>query len=436
MKTKIKGTVFTLLLSGAGILAMAGCGHKNPSFNKPYRAEVLTLNSVDALGNENWSVEEKELATLEKPDSLEGAHFKVILGGTIEINSNVGSLVEGKSRSENSSGFFRFSSRNGVMVGRDTTSLLALSTFYAFEQVVMKVKETTGFEPTDLIGNSKESYKIFLEPALVDAHSDKKAVLIPKLNAAFNPFSDEFYFFRRSELEVHPFSANIKVIAHEFGHALFKKAFFKGKNDFCVSATQQEIAQRLSDKFFAGRFTNEFAISGLNEGYADFNSYVMTSSPRVLSGAVAGTNDASRALNGPDFTFNQLPSEAVCSGAFYCIGTLFARSLYSAAQTYAAGSKELMAFSRRINEAITATPDILNLPPARDILPSPSASSAQCKRSQKISLSYDGAMTSAFLHAFLKSFPEGEEKSKLCTSFAKFFGDSGFNKEARSVCPS
>jgi hypothetical protein len=427
-------------LNAAGIKvtmfsALVGCSYETPNFARPYRAEVLSLSSVDALGHESWTVEEKELTTLENPHSLEGSLFKLFLGGTIEINSNVGSLVEGKSRDNASKGLLRLTSRNGAIVGRDTTAFLALSAFYSFEQVMKKTKDATGFEPSEL-KNNNEPFHIFLEPALIDGKTAKQAVIIPKLNAAFNPFSDEFYFFRRSELELRPFSANIKVIAHEFGHALFKKAFFKGQNDFCVPGTQQEFNQRLNDKYFAGRFSNEFAISGLNEGFADFNSYVMSSSPRVLSGAVLGANDESRALDGPEFTFSQIPSGSVCTGSFYCIGTLFARALYSIALPFSQGSDELMALSRRITAAITAVPNNLALSPASDILPVPSLSSAQCKRAQSISLNYDGAVTSAFLAAFLKAFPEGQEKTKLCSTFIQLFGDYGFIKEARGVCQS
>ncbi len=423
-----------LLAACFSSILITSCAAEQAQVNKPYRAEILKFIPSSTTSGESWVVAEQELATLENLDTLEGSFFSMTLGGLIKINSNIGSLIDASSNSSPVRANLRYTTKNGVIVPRDTTTLLALSSYFAFEQTLAVLKESTGIDPNELKKNINGPYRIYFEPSLTERDENESAFLTPKLNAAFNPESNDFYLFRRSELESIPFSANIKVISHEFGHALFKNSFNANNAEICRTS-EEEMNARMADKFFSGRWSNEYAISGINEGFSDFNSYIVTSSTNVFTDSLPGFSSESRSLNGPAFVFSQLTNDIVCSGRFYCIGTLFARALYGVAQSYKNRS-DLMAFSRRVYSALEKSRENLRASPAKDILPMPSKEAATCIRRSKLSLSYDGAITSAFLAAFLQSFSAGEEKKNLCENLKNLFGNYGFSQEARIVCES
>ncbi len=47
-----------------------------------------------------------------------------------------------------------------------------------------------------------------------------------KLNAAYLPGQSQFLLFQRSAIEQIPLAANLQVISHEFGHAVFDYVLF------------------------------------------------------------------------------------------------------------------------------------------------------------------------------------------------------------------
>ncbi|NBO38848.1 hypothetical protein EBU99_09720 [bacterium] len=415
-------------------IAIAGCADLQTSPDRPYKAQVLHFEPQSTGNSSGWSVQERTLSTLEDLNSLKGRYFQILPGGTLQITSTVGSLITGTGSASSSSDALRYNIKNGVIVPRDTTTLLALSSFHAFEQTFSSLKETTGLEPEAFSEQVGGRYRIFFEPVISLSDSGETAQISLKLNAAFNPESDNFFLFKRSEIEQIPLAANFKVIAHEFGHAIFKRAFFKQKNEVCLNTNDETKISRQTDKFFPGRFAVEYAISGLNEGFADFMSAMMTGEADVLTGSFPGDGPTSRSLTSTRFTFADLSRDSLCSGKFYCIGTLFARALYKTAQLYGDDKSSLYAFSRRVYRAIDQTSENLAQSSARDILPIPSTEAIFCKRSESVRLAYDGLLTSAFLAAFLQGFSAGNEKSQLCAQLVSAFGSFGFTLEARGGC--
>jgi hypothetical protein len=415
-------------------LLVVGCGQDIEQPMKPYRAQVIDHIPATNERSESFSIATRELSMLDDIESLRGPYFSVNLGSVIKINSNVGSLVSAQLDSTTGSSKMRYATKNGVIVPRDTSSLLALSSFYAFEKTLSTLKLSTGLDPQTLKEKINGSFNLYFEPSLVEGEDTGRSVYTLKFNAAFNPENNQFYLFRRSEIETIPFSANIKVISHEFGHALFKTSFHQNKTEICNSATTSEVKARRGDKFFPGRWNLEYAISGLNEGFADFHSYVVTSSKNVFSELSPAITNSSRSLTGAAFTFAQLGNDRVCSGRFYCIGTLFARALYNVGRQYTNNQAELMAFSRRVYTALEKTQEFMRAAPAKDILPWPTQDVVSCLRRDKPVLSYDGAVTSGFLAAFLQSFATREERKMLCASLADLFGSEGFSESARVVC--
>jgi hypothetical protein len=431
-KTKMIAKKFFFL---AAAFIATSCGTVRKA-DQPYRAQVIHFLPSSVVSAGRWNVSEQLLSTLEDPDLLRGKYFEILSGRKLTIDSTVGSIVSGKISGITPRNPIRYSMDKGVMVPRDTTTLLMFSSFHAFEQVFEKLEAAVGITPDAFKQNLGNRVQIFFEPT-IDAQDNASETRVSiKTNAAFNADADNFILFRRSFLEDIPLAANTKVLAHEFGHALFKTSFYNRKNDKCVRLDDEKTAERAKNKFFAGRLETEYAISGFNEGYSDFNSYIMTGDTNPLEGSLSVGNINSRALNGKPFYFYQLSSEALCDGRFYCIGTLFARALYKVASKFQTQSDEQFAFSRRIFSALGTTLNFMKEEPSAGIYPEPSDDVTKCARRDSFSLTYDSKVTSAFLAAFLKGLPSGDEKLELCDAFAELFGTAGFTKEARTVCES
>lgn len=427
---------FFLLKTIIILTTLSSCSKKNYSADVPYRAQVLHFTPGDGSTPGRWDMSEQVLASLEDPDWLKGTYFEIMTGRNLTISSSVGSLISGQVIGANNQSPTRFIIKNGALIPRDTTTLLLFSTFHAFEQVFEKIEASTGIKPESLTNAIGGRYQILFEPTVDERVDDSQTRISLKMNAAFNPDANNFILFRRSQGEDIPIAANVKVLAHEFGHTLFKYSFFGQRNEICRFKDADSANERLANKFFSGRLTNEYAISGLNEGYADFISYVMTGETNPLEGSFSEFDISSRALNGPEFIFSQLTDSNICRGKFYCIGTLFARSLYRITTKYKPGSVELLSFSKKAFSSLSSLEKNLKEGIGSTIMPFPTRDAARCLRQDKTNISYDGAITGAFLAAFLQGLPPGEEKTNLCREFEYRFGDVGFPKEVRGVCDS
>ncbi len=417
-------------------LSLTGCQESEKKPTAPYKAQVIHFQPSDNSNTGRWTIGEQLLQTLEDPDTLKGNLFEIVAGRKLTIDFTVGSIVSGRISGTEDVNPIRYSLKNGVIVPRDTTTLLMFSSFHAFERVFDRLEPVTGLANDALKKVIGGRYQILFEPTIDAQTTGVETRVSLKTNAAFNSESDNFILFRRSQLEDIPIAANMKVIAHEFGHALFKNSFFEQKNDTCPFNDSAGASERQKNKFFQGRLSTEYSITGLNEGFADFVSYMMTGDVNPLEGSISFKNVESRSLVGQPFYFYQLVSDASCDGKFYCIGTLFARALYKVASQYPKNSTEQLAFSRRVFSALGSTVKNLKQEPALSLLPEPTRDISECKRSSTVSLTYDGKVAGAVLAAFLAGWPAGPEKAALCVSLAELFGTSGFPKEARSVCES
>ena len=376
---------------------------------------------------------EQELPTLEAVETLDGSHFQIKLGGTMALNSAVGSLLNTEDISETQPPQLRFLKRNGVIIPRDSTTFYALSTFHAFEKILESLKKTTSLEISDYLKSTNGKFKIRFEPSFRLAIPEGTATITYKFNAAFDPLSNQFVLFKRSEVETVPFSNNIKVLAHELGHGLFKKAFFLDNYTLCSKPTAEEEQERKKDKFFPGRFESEFVISGINEGYSDFFSYMVTSA-ELTSDDFGGVVGNSRSLTGQPFTFADLINDKVCSNSFYCIGTLFARALYKTSELYHNTPDLKMEFSRRVFDALQKTQMKMREQPFSEQVPAPHIEVVKCGLGRNISLNYNASLVNAFLSAFVSSFPEQQEKKSLCENLKNLFNTTAIVAGEGLVC--
>ena len=179
------------------------------------------------------------------------------------------------------------------------------------------------------------------------------------------------------------------------------------------------------------KYDESSAISGLNEGFADYTSYIYTGVSNILGAHFLFENVyVERDFVASTFTYDNMSLEkktspnsknykSYCTGGFYCYGTLFARSFYQASSTSGYGGDKKYEYYQKIIEALYKTRGTLDAKITSDAI--------DVKKSTK-------KMLSAFLYSFLKNF-DSSLRSNLCDSFAKNF-DSVMNKaEHAEVCP-
>jgi hypothetical protein len=233
-------------------------------------------------------------------------------------------------------------------------------------------------------------------------------------------------------------AADARVIALELGHAIFDLAFFGDARDTC---DREAAASSALDPWFPGRLPRELTIKGLNEGFADWISFAVTGGADPIASIVVPESETledvpRRLLTEDTFRWSQIdkyeatPDDARCRG-FYCIGTLFARSLvasYIEAGNDPTDEAARHAFSRAVVRALQGTEERMR---ERE-LPPPDPEQARCAQQREVSSETDPPIIGAFMRAFLAGLPEAPGAS-LCRQLVARFED-GFPSEFRLGC--
>jgi hypothetical protein len=422
-----KRTFYPLLLSLPVILSSVACSENRADPGYPYKAQVLVLDkSATTLEKASFKIETVQFKYLRNLKSLDGDYLNIDRAGQYYVKEVKGSIVEPEKFDSPEEPNLRYEVENGVVVPLDYSTFAMLSAYYQLEQVIDNLEALTGITPAQMTEKaSGGKFQIFFEPRIFLDSGTGSQDMRMKLNAAYVPGQKQFLLFQRSPVEKIPLATNYQVVAHEFGHAIFDQAFFK------------------DDYKRDNRFAKEWIFSGINEGFADFMSFAMTGSSNVLQGSI----DISQASEPRDFaktqfTFSNVRSDslsnvkpkashATCVDSFYCFGTILVRSLHTALQ---ASGQSIPDFSKMVVSALKETQGTL-VGLSSDILP------AQIQDDKKtvsdaVRWEYRGQLAGAFLSSFLSNVPVGQRKP-LCDAFSSDnnFGEYGFPKSLRSVCP-
>lgn len=417
MKTK------ACLLILCGAIFISAC-RKAEKASFPYTAQVLAFAGVDAATDAaNFKLTTKTFSTLRNLDGLDGDHLKITRGGELAIKQINGSLIDPGSFKAGQSPSLRYKISNGVVIPKDYTTLAMLSAYFQFDTVFTELQQRLGITATDLFkGQSSEKFETLFEPKIT-LESDLSSVdAIIKLNAAFVPKDWQFILFRRSAVEHVPLAANLQVVAHEFGHAVFQRYVFDSKWDE------------------NDRFQQEYAMRGLNEGLADFISYTYTGSGDILRASMNFKNPAHganiadyRSFKKYRFSFAEYLSPTVgdeqpkCDGEFYCIGSIFARGLYDAAENLV--NSNILAREQFAPALIAALPGILD-----EMKNQPIPDNAPVEASDSKG-EFDKWVIAQFLNGLIKRMP-ATTQNVLCETFTaeSSFGSTGFPTDFRLVC--
>ena len=442
MITKVRHATMTLVLGAAGTAGAwiaASCADESPNLSGPIKAQVVYLDTAEVARNGGRAVFKVGTQTfnfLKDLKQLDGDYLKIVRGGELTINEIAGSQINSDKFEGEASPNLRFDVADGVVIPRDYSTLALISSYYQYEQVFANLEKVTGIKVQDFVAKSGK-FKALFEPTLKLVTESNTQVASIKLNAAYVSGQKQFVLFQRSAVEKVPLAANLQVIMHEFGHALFEQTFFKNQTRVCNSKSPN------SDTHFPGRLEQEIAIRGFNEGFSDLMSFGLVGSTDILRASIDIEDKADqRDFSKQRFVYSDLGSDdpvraKLCTGGFYCIGTLFAHSIYQAMQTLNIDTNNFEARSgmtSQVTAAVAKIQDTLKtLPP--DIYPPPHSSVSSCGSGfgGDGGKAYVGQVSGAFLNAFVTNIPDASKKA-VCDAFVKNFGEMGFPLVARKVC--
>jgi hypothetical protein len=402
--------VFTI--ASAVIACSAACSVQKYSMSAPYKAVVLAFTGTDSQGKALYALTEKTFRTLTDFNRLDGTYVTVKRGGTLSIKEINGSIVSSENFEGGTTPGLRYQVKSGVAMALDYSTLAMLSAYYQLDEIYSTLEEKTGLSPGVLQANLPGGkHTMLFEPEIKLTGAGSEITAGVKLNAAFSPTDKKFLLFQRSPIENVPLAANFQVLTHEFGHFIFDYSFYGGTYDA------------------SNRWNDEWALSGINEGFADFVSWTFTDSTDILRSSIAIDSVAEeRDFGQSTFTYTDLRAadQSACGGEFYCVGTLFARSLYQTQKALQDSvTKKDMAFS--VIESLKKCQSALNDLGA-SVMP---AKADRDSLSFSETYAYDGKVIGGFLRVFVQNAPAAW-KSELCNALKNNFGTAGFPSVARA----
>ncbi len=429
--------IFTDTLSGRKIVICcfmflwAGCFScsDQDKVSAPYKAYVMYLDkSKSTLGTPYYSLGAKELTDLKDISKLDGTYFSIREGGTLEVDTSGGAFISAEKFEKGSTPNIRYKTKDGVIIPKDYSSLIMLSVFYQFQEIFGNLEEYTGVLPKDIVSTADNGrMSIWYEPVVTDKHENESSSSseIAKLNAAYLQGNKQFVLFQRSSLERVPISANLSVLAHEFGHALFEYSFYGNKYDH----NRDEDFE--IDPIF-----------GMNEGLADYVSFIYTGVSNILGSSFLFAEDyMQRDFAQTTFTYDSMKMKAIkgskdntellknyCNGGYYCFGTLFARSLWEASKTSGYEGEKGYEYLKKVLSSLAKARDVLTpmVSEFTDKIETENSGTQEIVNTPKV--------LSLFLYALLINLDESL-KDNLCSSLVKNFGSVMNKADHSGVCP-
>jgi hypothetical protein len=401
-----------LALVTAFLVTCAACSYQKYSMAAPFKAVVLAFTGIDTNGKAQYALAEKTFRTLTDFNGLDGTYVNVKRGGTLSIKQINGSIVSSENFEGGESPGLRYNVKSGVAMALDYSTLAMLSAYFQLDEIYSTLEDKTGIAPADLQANLPGGkHTMLFEPEIKLTGTGSEITAGVKLNAAFSPTDKKFLLFQRSPIENIPLAANFQVLTHEFGHFVFDYSFFGGKYDT------------------NNRWNDEWAISGINEGFADFISWTFTGSADILRSSIDIDSVADeRDFASSTFTYKDLNTsdQTSCRGEFYCVGTLFARSLYQTQK----------ALSATVTQKSMAAGVIDSLKKCQSAMNDLDTSIMPAKTDRDSldfldAYSRDGKVIGGFLRVFVQNAPTAW-KSELCNALKNNFGTEGFPTLARN----
>ena len=304
------------------------CSEPDPG--KPYKVKIPVASG------DGYSYEVVTLNTLTDIEKIEGEYVAIKGGAEVEVSEDVEEIVKSDDpdkiyATKPSDIKINYIEKDGVVIPKDFTSMAALTLYYNYEQTFNFWEQNLG-----LSLNEFGKLTLINNPLLTLGLDSGSATLSVKVNAAFVPGPRDLWFFKESRKAEIPLKMNLGVMAHEFSHAVFDDQF----------------ADRNPEVYEAESEDASFWLSAINEGVADYFSYMVTGRTNDFALSIQEIADE-----------RQLPVSwtladiffAPCKDSFYCYGSILATALYQISQDLSSSyDNSAVEVGSRVYEALSA----------------------------------------------------------------------------------
>ncbi len=296
--------IWLLLLSWQGLTA---CIQPNEKPEYPIVARILSSFSAD------YRLSDITISSLTNVDHMWGSVGTIKGQSALNVDADINEIMSSTDpdRVYSDRGHTvktDYLVRDGVVIPQNFQTMEMLGLYHAYERTVSFWEENF-----DLSLATIGLPTLYYNPRLISSRDGEEVEVSTTMNAAYLPGVRDFWFFKTATQERVPVKMNFGVIAHEFGHFIFDYRF--------ASLSREAYQTKLS--------INENFLSGLNEGLADFFSYVVTQSVEEFEASLPELA-AERKL--PVAWTLRTSTGAACGGSFYCQGSVLASALYEIAQ--------------------------------------------------------------------------------------------------------
>jgi len=280
------------------------CGDKKtPSTT---RAKILTL------GESGIEYKVAEFRHLTDVVHMDGTIATILGGSVIDYNLSLADVISGDPnrifKRKGSTVHLDYTVIDGVITAQNQDSLAMLSVYHAFEGIVEFWTEQYHFTHKEI-----GKFKIHFDPSFAASSDDMKLTITPRMNASYFTGLGDFLLNKTSPNERIPIKMNPAVLAHEFGHKIVDILFVQKDPDFYSTKSWQA----------------QYKIQGINEGLADFFSWLYVQKTNLYTLSLDINSMRDRKIPVP-WTMSQLRMDAsLCTGRFYCEGSVLNSALYS-----------------------------------------------------------------------------------------------------------
>lgn len=422
------------LLLGLSSVACAAKYEKFPA-GQAIRGDVLTFDSSvinDPSDIPKFRYGPQNFAEMNNVENLSGPRFRMLLGGDLRIQESIGTVITNSEFTGYTIPRLEYRTVDGVVKPLNSKSLAMLSAGYQFDALINKVQDLTGKQPSEFF-QGYDQFSIIFHPSIEITDSGEQTRKYENSNAAYVAGAKQFALFSLGNSERVPMSFNPQVLAHEFGHAIFERSFFANKYERCTPGQEYE------DRLFKGRLETEFIVRGINEGFADFVSFVWTGSTNILQSSVGdslATRERDFSKFALDYETYSTKESLACQGRFYCIGTLWAKTLFEVFNSRGLDAKSIQSRQTFLREVVSLKETVGNLLRENqgERLPDLDASVRNCLSRDTLRPFNDGDLLAAFFESLIES-AEPALRQSYCSAIIKYFGTSGFPVSARGGCP-
>ena len=301
---------FTFLLLCSLISGSCGRDHAKT----PLRAKIVVS------GAKGYQLQEVTFNSLTDPDSVKGDYGEIVGNAVLKLDSD-SEVLTGKSDHEvylrrGGSVLINYIVKEGVLHPSDFDSASMLTLYYHYEKTVEFWADKLGLDPADF-----GQRRLFYDPDVASDSGIGSVTGTTKLNAAYFPLNQDFWFFKTSPLEKIPIKMNLGVLAHEFGHGIFDYKAAKRRVGFYSARNKASLWQ----------------LQGINEGISDYFSLMVTGRAAEFADSLDSfSKERVPPVSWTSLTLLKQPS--ICRGGFYCKGSVLASALYEVASLKGVGN--------------------------------------------------------------------------------------------------